>query len=155
MITFRLFKIDDYQDLISLWNKAGLPCKTTGRDSLVSICRELRYSENKTQQINSSQNIGELILAFVDNTLIGSILATTDGRKGWINRLAIDPSHRNMGLALDLIKKGEESLQAKGIKIIACLIEDQNKPSIALFAKAGYVYHKDISYYSKRDNSDV
>ena len=49
-----------------------------------------------------------------------------------------------------MIDKAEEFLYSLGIKVIAALIEGDNKPSFATFKKAGYLYHDDIVYYSKR-----
>jgi N-acetylglutamate synthase len=135
--------INNYQELISLWQRAGLKHKPLGRDSLDSLKIQLEHS-----------NVVILGMAIHD-VLIGTIMITHDNRRGWINRLAIDPSYRNQGFAEQLIIEAENYLQSCGIGLFACHIEDDNMASLNLFQKMGYKVHNDILYLSKRTNSDV
>jgi len=139
----RSLKISDYDSLISLWQKSGLPYRPKGRDSRKSIARELKRYETC------------ILGMFDEDKLIGSIIGTSDGRKGWINRLVVDPDYRGQGLAIKLIEECEKRLFNLGIQIIAILIEDYNDPSKALFKKAGYKYREDIYYFTKRLSDDV
>ena len=142
-LTIRKMNIADYDDLIKLWNEAGLPYRPRGRDRKNKLSIELK---------NPTTNI--LLMEYEQN-MIGSIFATHDGRKGWINRLVITPEFRNKGLAQKLIAKSENFLIHWGIEIIACLIEDWNEQSMKLFQKIGYKKHTDIIYFTKRLNPDV
>jgi ribosomal protein S18 acetylase RimI-like enzyme len=90
-----------------------------------------------------------------DDELIGVIVVTHDGRKGWLNRLAIDPIHRRQGHAHHLIAAGEELLHKLDIHVIGALVERENEASLRLFQRAGYQLHDDICYLSKRDHSDA
>lgn len=137
-IKLRDLCIDDYDDLIRLWDEAELPYKLDGRDKRENIDREL------------AGTAAIFLVAEIDGKLIGSIFATHDGRKGWINRLAVAPAHRRKGLAARLVQEVEKKLYDKGIEIIACLIEDWNKSSMEAFQKMGYKRHNDIIYLSKR-----
>jgi ribosomal protein S18 acetylase RimI-like enzyme len=87
--------------------------------------------------------------------LIGVILGTDDGRKGWINRLAVSPQHRQSGVAKELIKALENALKKRGRKIICTLIEDWNEASLDLFKRVGYIKHDDIFYLSKREGDHI
>ena len=142
-LSIRKMKTSDYDNLIKLWNKAGLPYRPKGRDKKNKISKELK---------KPSTNI---LLMEYENNIIGSIFATHDGRKGWINRLAIIPKCRNKGFAIKLINEAENILIQQGIEIIACLIENWNKQSMKLFQKTGYKKHTDIIYFTKRLNPDV
>ena len=133
----------DYNDLIGLWEKSGLPMRPNGRDSYEAIRKEIERSETC------------FLGMFDGDRLIGVIIGTSDGRKGWINRLAIDPDYRGQGLAIKLIEESEKFLFGLGIKIIAGLIEDYNAQSKALFEKVGYRMHDDIFYFTKRLSDDV
>jgi ribosomal protein S18 acetylase RimI-like enzyme len=134
----RHLKENDYDALISLWRRAGLPHRPLGRDSREAI----------TSQIGRADTI--ILGMFDGDILIGSIIGSSDGRKGWLNRLAIDPDYRGQGLAGELIKETEKFLRDMGLKVLACLIEDENLPSISVFRKAGYIYGQNILYFSKR-----
>jgi len=93
--------------------------------------------------------------AFENNKLIGVIIVNHEGRKGWINRLAVLPEFQRKGVASKLIEYGENWLRERGIKIYATLIEDYNDSSKKLFKKMGYVFHKDIFYFSKRESDET
>jgi len=88
-------------------------------------------------------------------SLVGSILGTHDGRKGWMNRLAVVPEYRRNGIARMLITETEKRLAGLGIEIFACLIEDWNLSSLQFFKELGYTKHYDIHYLSKRKHTDV
>ena len=139
----RNFKIEDYPSLIQLWKAAGLPYKPQGRDSKEKIEAELE------------KGIAIFLVAEAGNKIIGSVIGTHDGRKGWINRVAVDPGYREKGLAKMLVSEVEKKLDNLGIDIIACLIEDWNDRSVKVFQKLGYIKHEDVIYFSKRKNIDT
>ncbi|NDJ79172.1 MAG: GNAT family N-acetyltransferase [Chloroflexi bacterium] len=142
-LTLEVLVAADYDQVRKLWAAAGLPIKPNGRDSRAQF----------TQQIAIGT---QTILGLRDGKrLIGVVVTTHDGRKGWINRLAIHPDYQRRGLARQLITAAEETLRQQGMTIIAALIEDWNKPSLALFQEAGYIVHDDIHYLTKRDSHDV
>jgi len=142
-ISLRSLRIEDYDKMITCWNKSGLPIKITGRDSKESIANQM--------QLSGSSFIG----AFKGPRLVGLVLATYDGRRGWINRIAILPKYRRQGLAAKLIDKAEGFLKDEGAKVIAALIDRSNSASRALFERKGYSNNEDILYYSKRESADA
>ncbi|MEM3612255.1 MAG: GNAT family N-acetyltransferase [Candidatus Bathyarchaeia archaeon] len=139
----RELTIDHYEELINLWRRAGLPFKPKGRDSKEAIARQI------------SANPEFFLGAFENGRLIGAVILSSDGRKGWINRLAVDPSFRRQGIASALVSEAERVFLKHDIKIFCALIEDENEASKRLFRKCGYVEHRDIIYFSKRESDDV
>lgn len=142
-IIIRDFKLEDYMALVHLWQQVGLPYKPKGRDAKEKIAREIL------------QPTAIFLIAESDDRIIGAVLGTQDGRKGWINRLAVAPGFQGQGLGRRLIEAAEQRLEEAGIEIVACLIEDWNTVSQIVFTKCGYSRHDDIHYYSKRKNADV
>ncbi|MFQ6008703.1 MAG: GNAT family N-acetyltransferase [Candidatus Zixiibacteriota bacterium] len=138
----RRLTIDDYNDLIRVWADAGLTYRPFGRDRKDRIEKQMKRSDTA------------FIGLFEDGQLVATGLATFDGRKGWINRVAVDPDHRRRGLAGEIIRACETFLEDLGAEIIGGLIEDNNLPSMALFQKHGYLYHEDVLYFSKRKSED-
>ena len=138
MIKIRKFKIEEYDELIKLWNSVELPYKPYGRDSFEKIQKEIK----KDNSI--------FLVAEYNSKIIGSIFGTHDGRKGWINRLAVDKDFQGTDLAKKLCKNLEERFLDLRIEIFCCLIEDWNKKSLNFFKKIGYAKHEDINYLSKR-----
>ncbi len=143
MVNIRELTIDDYDALCSLWREAGLSFRPNGRDQRERIAREIEGP------------CSIFLVAGEDGKLIGAILGTHDGRKGWINRLAISPCHRRQGIASALVAAVEEKLPARGIEIFAGQIEDWNESSMIFFELLGYTRHDDIIYYTKRKNPEV
>lgn len=142
-IIFESYKKGDYKKLTLLWEKAGLPYKPKGRDSEKSIEKEVMFDCNL------------YLFALLDKKVVGSILVTHDGRKGWINRVAVLPDYRRMGIARKLVKAGEEWLDSKRIYIYACLIEEYNKDSLEAFQKMDYIPFKGIHYLTKRKFPEI
>ena len=139
-VIIRKMTIADYDSLIALWKEGNIPYRPKGRDSKKNIQRQL-------QQPNCLYFVAE-----DKGTIVGAILGTHDGRKGWINRLITTSSYRQKGIAKRLIEEFEHHLTAAGIHIIACLIEDWNTASMQVFKRLGYTKHTDILYFSKRKN---
>ncbi|UCF70820.1 MAG: GNAT family N-acetyltransferase [candidate division WOR-3 bacterium] len=139
----REFRITDYDALIKLWKGAGLPHKPRGRDRKKDISREITH-------VNAV-----FLVAEKEGILIGSAFGTHDGRKGWINRVAVLPDFRRSGIAAQLVREVEKRLNDAGIDIIACLIEEWNKESVAFFERLGYKRHNDIFYFTKRRYPDI
>jgi len=130
-------------DIIALWNAAGLAIKPGGRDRPEALAAEIKaYPDN-------------FIGAFAGDRIVGVVLATWDGRKAWINRLAVSPDCRRSGIAARLVAAAEEELDRRGALIIAALIEGDNDASIAFFRDAGYAVYDGVVYVTKRKGPDV
>ena len=139
----RVFSIKDYDALITLWNDAQLPFKPKGRDKQDKIEYELK------------QRRDIFLIAEINGKIVGSVFGTHDGRKGWINRLAVAPEFQRQDIAKKLIAEVEDRFSELEIDIIACLVEDWNTKSLQVFEKLGYEKHSDIVYFSKRKDSNV
>ncbi len=139
----RRLTINDYEEMARLWSKAKLPFKPKGRDSKEAIAIQM--------EANPDYFIG----TFENNLLVGTVIISCDTRKGWINRLAVDPDYRYRGIAKALIAASEKKLRKYGIRIFCALIEDSNIASKKLFKECGYAEHHDIIYFSKRDSDEV
>lgn len=139
----RRLTIDDYDEILRVWAESGLPFKPKGRDSKDKMAEELSHSHTA------------FFGMFEAERMIGVIIANFDGRRGWINRLAIDPDRRGEKLAAGLIEVAEEFLHSVGAVVICALIEDINYPSISCFQNSGYVCWDNIKYFSKRPSDEA
>ena len=91
MIALRRLTIDDHAAILTLWQRASLhSIRPEGRDSRSEFEKQLAQ--------------GQIIIGLEeDGRLIGVVVATNDTRKGWINRLAIDPAERRKGYGMQLV----------------------------------------------------
>jgi ribosomal protein S18 acetylase RimI-like enzyme len=143
MPLLRRLTIDDHAAILALWQRAGLhSIRPEGRDSRSEFAKQFAG--------------GQIAIGLEEGgQLIGVVLATHDTRKGWINRLAIDPDQRRKGYGEQLVHAAEAALHEAGMHLIAALIEEGNDASLALFEKLGYAAHPKIVYVSKRDSIDA
>ena len=143
-VDIRTLAIEDYDSMVELWKRADLPFKPRGRERKQMIEKQMAAYP------------GLFLGAFHEERLVGVVVGSYDGRlKGWINRLAVDPACRRLGIAEQLISRVEEALEKHGAAIFAALIETPNKQSVGLFRKMGYVIHREILYVTKRRSEDV
>lgn len=130
-------------DMLELWRESGLPYRPSGRDGVDELRRQLVRSPDL------------FVGAFSGARLIGAAIASDDGRKGWINRLAVLPGYRRMGVGTALVKECEEALRRRGRGVFAILIEGENEGSEQLFLRSGYKDEREIRYYVKRTRQDL
>ena len=129
--------------MTKVWLEAGLPYRPTGRDSLASLKLQLRAFPDL------------FIGAFEGDRLVGVAIASDDGRKGWINRLAVIPAAQKKGVGRAIVNECEKALRKRGRGIFSILIEGDNPDSEGLFLGMGYKREDDIIYYAKRDSDLV
>jgi len=139
----RRLTVADYDAVLALWLHVGLPSvRPEGRDGREAFAWQLER--------------GQVVLGLEESgKLIGCVVATSDARKGWINRLVVAPDHRRRGYARQLIRAAEAALRDLGMTVIAAQIEDWNTASLALFESEGYHVHRDVIYVSKRDSDEA
>ncbi len=142
-ITIRKADKHDIDTILRIWRDAELTHKPKGRDTKENLLSQLQLPQIK------------IFIASIDSEVVATVMVTHDGRKGWLNRLAVKRKYRNQGIAQELITHSEKWLASQGLEIYAALIDDPNDPSMNLFSKAGYTQHDDIIYYTKKVNPDV
>lgn len=140
-ILIRQFKPEEYDKVISLWNSANLPVRPKGRDK----------RENINKQISNGTSI--ILVAELNKKMVGAVLGTHDGRKGWINRLVVDTEFRRKNIATELVSEVEKWFKESGIEVFSCVIEGDNTVSVQLFNKLGYS-EWDVRYFSKRKSTE-
>jgi N-acetylglutamate synthase len=141
-VAIRPFRMSDYDAVMALWKESGLPMKPSGRDAPDRI---------ETQLVEPNVIF---LVAETEGRVSGTVLATHDGRKGWINRLAVRGDLRRQGIGERLVREAEARLEAAGMDVLACLIEEGNDVSMEFFSRLGYERKPDIHYFVKKKTRD-
>jgi N-acetylglutamate synthase len=141
-MAIRPFRLEDYETVVGIWNAARLSYHPSGRDCRERIARELETGQ------------ALFYVAEREGEIVGVVFGTHDGRRGWINRLAVLPAWQHRGIARRLVREVETALSGVGIDVICALIEDHNQGSMRFFANRCYIDDRDIHYFSKRSSAD-
>jgi ribosomal protein S18 acetylase RimI-like enzyme len=81
-----------------------------------------------------------LLVAEADGTLVATLIATWDGWRGQMYRLAVVPEHRRRGIARDLVAEGHRRLKARGVTRITALVAGEDARARGFWFSVGYVH---------------
>lgn len=138
MIEISHFSPADYDEVMVLWSHAeGLTLRDA--DSREAIARYL------------ARNPGLSFVAREDGRLVGAVLGGTDGRRGYLQHLAVAPSHRGRGLGRALAERSVESLRALGIAKCHLMVREENAQARAFWAHLGWSERADVMLMSRAD----
>ncbi len=123
----------DIGTVLELWRVAeSLPTATDTEPALESLL---------------DRDSGALLLASSGNEIVGSLIAAWDGWRGSFYRLAVHPGRRRQGIAVSLIRAGEERLQALGATRLSAIVASDEAAAQSLWAAAGYERQPDRSRF--------
>jgi ribosomal protein S18 acetylase RimI-like enzyme len=127
----RLARQDEFPAILRLWQEAGVtPPSVT--DSIEGLTRLTRHSG------------GILLVATIDDRIIGSVIGGWDGWRGNIYRLAVSPEFRRSGIGRRLVDEVSGALFAKGAEKISALVEHEHRWAIDFWESLGDLgYHHD------------
>jgi ribosomal protein S18 acetylase RimI-like enzyme len=92
---------------------------------------------------------GSLLVAELKGRVIGALIATWDGWRGNLYRLAVREEHRRRGVALRLVQEGERRLVARGARRVSVLAGRDDEMAAGLWTAAGYDRDEKIGRFVK------
>ncbi len=144
MITIREMDISDYQAVMSLWAE-------TENLSL----RDADSRENI--QAYLERNKGLSFVAIDESILVGSVLVGTDGRRGYLQHLAVSEVCRGQGIGQTLIHEATKALAAIGISKTHLFVLNENQNAQSFYEKLGWFPRDEVRMFSfnSSDNLNV
>ena len=115
---------NDAKAVLDLWQQAA--AEPTHTDNLESL-RQL-----------IARDPGALIVAELDNRLIGSIIAAFDGWRGSVYRLVVAPSHRRRGLGTRLLNEAESRLASLGAVRLQAVVVETDHAALGFWQESGW-----------------
>ncbi len=120
----RTFHMADYGQVIDLWLRTGIKVGPT--DSREGIRQKL-------------QRDPDLFLVIeMDERIIGAVMGTYDGRRGWANHMAVDPQCQGMGLGATLMGELECRLRARGCAKVNLMVRRDNAVVQGFYKRLGF-----------------
>lgn len=125
---------EDYDQVYQLW----LSCAGMGLndldDSKEGIARFLQ------------RNPQTCLVAVENQTIIGAILAGSDGRRAYIYHTAVHPNYRRRGIARQLVETVLTVLDELKIHKVALVVFKRNTEGNRFWEKLGFSVREDLIY---------
>jgi ribosomal protein S18 acetylase RimI-like enzyme len=123
----RQFEWPDYDAVVAVWTASG-------RDVLARDELEAKLTRDP-----------ELFLvAESDGRIVGVVMGTYDGRRGWILRLGVLPAHRRNGIATRLVDELEHRFRQLRCPKVNLLVMPDNAAGLRFWQALGYLPLADV-----------
>ncbi|BFN38101.1 GNAT family N-acetyltransferase [Fidelibacter multiformis] len=139
-VNIRTYRTSDYEAVKNLWEAAGLYL------SLSDTREELHKMLDKHPEL--------FLIAEVNDVLVGTVLGSFDGRRGYVHHLAVLPEFQNRGFGSALLKVLEDTYRRMGVVKIHLFIETVNAEVESYYQKKGWHRRDDLIMMSKTLRTD-
>jgi len=95
------------------------------------------------------RNPGMSFVAQEDDAIVGAVLCGHDGRRGYLNHLAVGPAHRYQGIARRLVGSCLAALKTAGIGKCHLFIFSANQDGQNFWQKIGWELRDDLAVASR------
>ncbi|NOH53503.1 GNAT family N-acetyltransferase [Vibrio coralliilyticus] len=141
MVTIRPMAIEDYDVVIRLW------LQTEG----MSV-RDADSRENIALYLDRNPDLS--FVAISESNIIGAVLVGTDGRRGYLQHLAVLPQFRGQRIGYQLISQSINALANIGIPKTHLFVYDDNLNAQKFYEKLGWFPRDNIRMYSYNSSSN-
>ncbi|NOI27470.1 GNAT family N-acetyltransferase [Vibrio coralliilyticus] len=141
MVTIRPMTIEDYEAVIRLW------LQTEG----MSV-RDADSRENIALYLDRNPDLS--FVAISEGHIIGAVLVGTDGRRGYLQHLAVLPQFRGQRIGYQLISQSINALANIGIPKTHLFVYDDNLNAQKFYEKLGWFPRDNIRMYSYNSSSN-
>lgn len=131
----REMDILDYAQVIELWSET---------ESM--LLRDADSRENIGKYLERNPNLS--FVALNGENIVGAILVGTDGRRGYIQHLAVDSSCRGKGIGAELISAAVAGLSKIGIAKTHLFVANENLNAQSFYNKLGWFPRDEVRMYS-------
>ncbi|MCG9676723.1 GNAT family N-acetyltransferase [Vibrio sp. Isolate24] len=141
MVTIRPMTIEDYDAVIRLW------LQTEG----MSV-RDADSREHIALYLDRNPNLS--FVAISEGHIIGAVLVGTDGRRGYLQHLAVLPQFRGQRIGYQLVSQSINALANIGIAKTHLFVHDNNLNAQKFYEKLGWFPRDNIRMYSYNSSSN-
>jgi len=126
-ITINEMTVDDYEEAAALWDAAeGIGLHPDECDSRQGIARYL------------ARNPGTCFVARDGAKLVGAVLCGHDGRRAYLNHLAVAKEYRRCGTGTALVERCTAAMTAIGIAKCNLFVFADNEAAVAFWHGLGW-----------------
>ncbi len=127
----RAFQPEDEAAVIELWQRCGL----------------VRPWNNPRQDIERKLKVQSemFLVGLIEGKIVASVMGGYEGRRGWVNNLAVDPDYQRRSLGREIMEAVEEKIRTMGAPKINLQIRTDNLVAIKFYESIGYKMDEVVS----------
>lgn len=95
-----------------------------------------------------TKNPGLCFTAYLNGKLVGTCLCGSDGRRGYLYHLAVDPEARRMGIGKKLVERVFEALKEQDIHKCHIMVFNNNELGLKFWKSTGWTLRTEIAVMS-------
>jgi len=146
MIVLREMQLEDYEAVIKLWQQT---------ESMSLRDCDSKESIGDYLERNAGLSFVALDQADMNQTkLIGAVLVGTDGRRGYLQHLAVSQGYRGQKIGYQLVEKSIGALAEIGIPKTHLFVYQDNLKAQAFYEKLGWFARDEVRMYSFNASSN-
>jgi ribosomal protein S18 acetylase RimI-like enzyme len=133
VVTVRVYRTGDRAAVVDLWDRTGIS----------------RPWNDLGAELDRHPHPGLCLVAEgPGGAVIGAVMGSWDGRRGWVNHLAVDAQWQRRGVARALVAEVEARLLSLGAPKVQLLVRGENFDVTGFYEKCGYAA-EDMRFMSK------
>ncbi len=121
---FREIGDDDVEQVVGLWRACGLT--RPWNDPYVDVAEARRHPTST------------VLVAHERDAVVATVMAGSDGHRGWLYYVAVDPAVRGRGLGRAAVAAGESWLRTAGARKVQLMVRAANASVAGFYERLGY-----------------
>ena len=135
------FEMQHYQETVELWRKVGIGIGSSDtKDEVEAVL---------------TRNPNLFLIGKKDGKIISSVIGTSDGRRGYVHHLAVDPSYQKKGYGKKIMEELIEIFRDMKVHKIHLLIQKTNRKVVKFYSKLGWETRDDLFMMSYVPNKKL
>lgn len=130
-VTIRQYEPGDEHDVVDLWRQCGLLRAWT--DAKSEIARNQKSAD------------GRLLVATSGVRLVATVMAGYDGRRGWINYVAVAPPYQRTGVGRAMMEAAEAYFRELDCPKVNLQVRQANHGAMEFYRALGYEVDEVVS----------
>jgi ribosomal protein S18 acetylase RimI-like enzyme len=122
----------DYDSIVTLWKNLHLTRSDGTIESAAELHETLKYNPTTFIVVESG------------GKLIGSVIGTYDGRRGYIAKVGLDIQFQRKGIGKRVGAELIRRMQARGVKQMMGFVNKDNRNVLAFYEKFGIKINEDV-----------
>ncbi|MBY9003227.1 MAG: GNAT family N-acetyltransferase [Candidatus Lokiarchaeota archaeon] len=122
--------MESYETVINIWRKSGISIGSS--DTKEELERMLQ------------RNPTLFLIGKINKRIIGVVMGGSDGRRGYIHHLAIDPDYQRRGYGKMILDRLIEKFRQMGVHKVHLFIEKYNIDVVKFYQNLGWEIREDL-----------